>query len=185
MDPPGTAYSDAVGADLPKDAMIISSKTTLVNEQYKRVYTNSDGLYNHHLTFVNMNKHANIWLACNGTPVPETTPWTIFIGSEAGEVKIPWTPESKTLKSGYYVGKNDYVALSIDIVNYNNQDVVVYADTEIEYLPGRYSEYGHGEQRLIPVGLCDSKDTWRGSTSIHPPAGKKKIVWEGKTILRS
>jgi hypothetical protein len=180
MDQDGTAYNDALGPDFPRDVIIISSASKVLNDTFQTAYV-SDGLYNHHAAVISYEKRGKDWFSCNGKPVPDMTPYTIFMGSEAAAVEIPLTEESKKVKSGFYVGKKDNIILGVEIVNYNKEDRVVYTVNEVEYLPGLPAGFVHGESRQIPMGVCDGDEkSWTGSMNIHAPAGAKRFVYGGK-----
>jgi hypothetical protein len=180
----GTSYLEIMSADFPRNVTIIDSKADLFNSAFQKA-TVADGFYIHHLTFINFNKRAGNWLACDGKPVPELSPWYIFVG--AGSETIEWDYNEKTtqVKSGTYVGTADGILLSTDIINYAKEDRDVYAVSEIEYLPGQSKGYAHGEGRQIPMGACDTPDGWKGasSTSIHPGNMKKQFAMGGQKDL--
>jgi hypothetical protein len=180
MDPGGTGYSDALGPDFPRDILILSSMSVLQNESFQNAYV-KDGFYNHHAAFISFDKRSEDWFTCNGKSVPDMTPYTIFMGSEAEVVEIPLTEESKKVKSGFYVGANDNLYLGVEIVNYNKEDRLVYTVSEMEYLPGKPVGFSHGASRQIPMGVCDGDEkSWMGSMNIHAPVGAKKFVVGGK-----
>jgi hypothetical protein len=180
MDPSGTSYTDAVADDFPKDILILTSTTQIVNKDFKPVST-SEGIYTHHATFLNFVKRSPNWFSCNGKPVPDNTVWTIVAG--AGSEVIEFPAGNATVRSGNFIGKSDPVMLSIDLVNYNPEDQDIYVQSELEYVNGQPKGFAHGETRQIPVGVCDSSSAWAKAVNIHPPEGVKKFELKGKTEM--
>jgi hypothetical protein len=177
MDPSGTSYTDPVAADFPKDVLILTSTTQIVNKDFKPVNT-GDGIYTHHATFLNFVKRSPNWFACDGKPVPDMTAWTIVAG--AGSEVIEFPAPNNTVLSGSFIGKSDPVVLSIDLVNYNADDQEVFVQSELEYVPGQPKGFAHGETRQIPVGVCDGSGAWEKAVNIHPPKGVKRFELKGK-----
>jgi hypothetical protein len=177
MDPSGTSYTDPVAADFPKDVLILTSSTQIVNKEFKPVST-AEGIYTHHATFLNFVKRSPNWFACDGKPVPGNTAWTIVAG--AGSETIEFPAPNNTIRSGNYVGKEDPLVLSIDLVNYNAEDQDVFVQSELEYVNGWPKGFAHGETRQIPVGVCDSTSAWDKAVNIHPPKGVKKFELKGQ-----
>jgi len=182
MDPAGTGYSNLVGPDFPKDITIIDSDTRLVNETFQKAMV-EDGLYNHHITYMDMNKKVEPWLSCAGKPVQEM-PVSFFMGAGSEDIDSKYTPAlTSTVKAGYYIGKDDLITVGMDIVNYHDKQREVYIITEMEYLKGLPAGYKHAQSRIVYMGACDGANAMMSAGNIHPPKDKKKFVLTGKNDI--
>jgi hypothetical protein len=181
MDPTGTGYSNFAGPDFPKDVLIVDGTSGLLNETSQPAIVD-DGIYNHHTTFMDASKRVLNWLSCNGKPVPEV-PMAFFLGSGSDDTINTYNGPNNNVKSGLYVGKNDIVLVGMDGVNYHNRERTLYMVNEIEYFPGMPKGYTHAQSHVIPMGLCNGFSNVLANWNIHPPAGQKKFVLEGKNDI--
>jgi hypothetical protein len=195
----GTGYMNKMGTDFPRDVTVIDSVVRLMNETFEKAIV-EDGLYNHHVVFYDQSKPApQKWLACNGKEIPEM-PMAIVMGAGSEDPDREYSAKSTdTIKTGFYIGKNDVITNMIDIVNYQERERTVYTVNELEYLPGKPEGYVHAQSRskctllnerwlrganqnvpVIPMGVCDGMGSLMNANSIHPTKGNTKFVLTGK-----
>jgi hypothetical protein len=176
MDPNSETFNN-IAMGLPQDATMIFHNTTL---QYENgdVASQSNGVYNHHLAFVNLNKVTPPFSGC-GTGAIATIPKmpsTMMGASEEIGSSAYSTPDGK-FNSGYYVGKSDKIVMSGEVVNYTNDTKVIYAVSDIEYIPGRPKESLDVVVQVLSVNQCDSNNIM-----LRPPEGKKKFSFDSKNM---
>jgi hypothetical protein len=181
MDPAGTSYNNLAGTDFLRDVIIIDHHSIIVNETFEKAIV-EDGIYNHHIVFLDLNKKPENWLACNGKPVPDM-PISVFMGSGSEDSTPRYNAESAKIKSGFYVGKNDIVIFGLDIVNYQDRERTVYIVNEIEYFDGIPEGYKHAQARVVQMGTCDGIERMMAASNIRPPPGEKKFVLSGKNDI--
>jgi hypothetical protein len=181
MDPQGTGYNDLAGIDFPKDILIVDGDSFLVNETFGRAIVD-DGIYNHHTLFIDANKRASSWLSCNGTPIPEA-PGTVFLGSGSDDNINRYNSANNSVKSGFYVGKDDIVLFGLDVVNYHDRERTLFMVNEIEYFPGIPDGYTHAQNHVIPLGLCDGLLNVMKAGNIHAPVNQKKFTLTGQNDI--
>jgi hypothetical protein len=182
MDPAGTGYNNLVGPDFPKDVLLIDSHSQLVNETFDKAIV-EDGLYNHHITYMDSSKTVDPWIACNGQPVPEM-PLSFFMGAGSEDIDDKYSPANgKTTKYGYHIGKDDIVTVGMDVVNYQDIERTVYIVSEMEFLLGKPKDYQHAQSRIVYMGACDGDKARMGAGNIHPPKDKKKFTLTGKNDI--
>jgi hypothetical protein len=182
MDPAGTGYNNLVGPDFPRDVLMIDSHSQLANETFEKAIV-EDGLYNHHITYMDSSKTVDSWIACEGKPVPEM-PVSFFMGAGSEDIDDKYsTANGKSTKFGYHIGKEDRITVGLDVVNYQDRERTVYIVSEMEYLPGMPKDYTHAQSRIVYMGACDGDRARMGAANIHPPKDKKKFVLTGKNDI--
>jgi len=181
MDPSGTGYTDLVGNDFPRDALILDGTSLLVNETFQPAIVD-DGIYNHHTLFTDLNKRPVSWLACNGSPLPEA-PGAVFLGSGSDDNINRYNSPDNQIKSGFYVGKKDTIFFGLDVVNYHDRERTLYMVNEIEYYPGMPEGYTHAQNHVVPLGLCDGLLSVMSANNIHAPVNEKKFTLQGKNEI--
>jgi hypothetical protein len=182
MDPAGTGYQNLAGNDFPRDVIVIDTISRLVNETFEKAIV-EDGIYNHHTVFMDASIKPQSWLSCNGKEVPEM-PMAFFMGSGSEDIDSKYASGGdRTVKAGFYIGKNDVITFGVDIVNYHNRERELYTINEMEYLPGKPEGYVHSQNRIISMGICDGANAYMTAANIHPPKDKKKFVLSGKNDI--
>jgi hypothetical protein len=156
MDPGGSAWSYIAG-DLPNDVSIIQANATVVYKDETIIDVNT-GLYNHHLLVIDLSKTAPTIATCanngRGVQPPGMSMWA---GSSEDKGGAFFTLKDGSLNSGYYIGKNDKVIMSGDIVNYTNETKTVYSLIDIEYVEGKPQGHMEAVTQLWSVGQCDGQ----------------------------
>jgi hypothetical protein len=181
MDPTGTGYQNLAGIDFPRDVLVVDGISGLVNETFEKAIVD-DGIYNHHTTFMDASKRPGSWLSCNGKQIPEA-PMAFFLGSGSDDTINTYNGPNNSVKSGFYIGKNDVILVGMDVVNYHDRERTIYMVNEIEYFPGMPEGYTHAQSRIIPMGLCDGLMSVMASNNIHAPVGEKKFTLTGKNDI--
>jgi hypothetical protein len=178
MDKGGTGYQYLVDDDFPKDITVLEAVSEIQDENFKRIESNN-GIYNHHNIFVDQKKAIGATYGCE-TPRPGIrVPLTSFMGGAAQASGIHYSPRKGNVKTGYYLSKDRKVMIMVDVVNYHNEEKIVYTSSEIEYVPGKPEDYLDAAQRLIDPGDCGGV---RGA-NVHPPKGVKKFSVNGTGIV--
>jgi hypothetical protein len=174
MDPAGTGWS-FMAEDFPKDITILRANSTILYEDGTRAEI-KNGLYDHHLIFVDRKKSQPSMAPCEGRATIKM-PMSIFIGgSEDMSNSMYTTPDGK-FNSGYYIGKEDPIMMSGDVVNYTNETKIVYTKSDVEYVQGRSPGQLEVSTQVLSIGACDSL---QGVPLIHAPNGQKKFTISGK-----
>jgi hypothetical protein len=182
MDPAGTAYKYLAGPDFPRDLFVIDTHSQLLNETWQKAIA-EDGLYNHHLPFIDMSTKNEPWLACNGTPVRGIPGVASFMAVGSEDIDAHWSSDSKLIKAGYYLDKNDTITINLDVVNYYNRERTIYTVSEMEYFPGMTKGFLNTQSDVLPVGMCDGIDSYLAATKIHAPKDQKKFTLSGKNDI--
>jgi hypothetical protein len=186
MDLGGTAYTSMVDDDFPRDITVLSTKSEIQNKDFRRA-TIVEQIYNHHNAFVEVGKIAPAVYGCSTKSLENKASrrgTTVFTAgaNEQGEFNYYAELDGK-LKSSYYLKKDRVLMNTLDVVNYAEQDQVVYTATEIEYLEGHPANYIDALLHDIEPGICGGPS----GNSIHPPQGVKKfsVNATGIEVLRS
>jgi hypothetical protein len=122
------------------------------------------------------------WLACNGKPVIETQ-MPVFLASGSDDNINTYNSPNNSVKSGFYIGKNDIITFGLDVVNYHDRERTLYMINEIEYFPGMPEGYTHAQSHVVELGLCDGLMSTLAAHNIYPPVGEKKFVLAGKNDI--
>jgi hypothetical protein len=95
-----------------------------------------NGVYNHHVIVVNTNKPSTVR---QRTDVPAVSMSEFFVAvnekSGIGYTDLYTTPDGK-FNSGYYVGPNDKISMSVEMMNCRTHRQTVYVAAEAEYILG-------------------------------------------------
>jgi hypothetical protein len=75
--------------------------------------------------------------------------------------------------------KDAKVSISLDVVNYNNEERTIWMIGEMEYLPGKAAGLLPAAQQVIDLGMCSGVN----GVDIRPPVGQKRFTIEGKDII--
>lgn len=171
MDKGGTAYSDLLGDDFPKDITILSFMSEVVTPDFKRARL-EDGLYSHHNVFVQMNKAPPALFNCKSGAVKAAPQFSVIGGGATEEGKFVFRSNDEAkIKSGYYLSPDRVVTSQVDQVNYNPVRRTIFTVSIIEYLPGKVPAYVDSNQYLIEPSICGGQD----GLAIKPPAGVSKF----------
>jgi hypothetical protein len=178
MDPAGTAWNYLAASDFPRDITLLATITKVVFED-DTLADIAQGVYNHHLTFADMNKLPPVIVSCNrnATKAPDAYPISTFMGGSNDKGGALYTTADGKLNSGYYIGKDDKILILGDLVNYKNVAQDVYTLSEIEYVEGRGSNVMEASVQVLDVGFCEG-----ASGIIEPPKGQTKFQVIGKEM---
>jgi hypothetical protein len=177
MDPHGTGYSYLAGEDFPRDVTVLEAASMMVDENFKRADL-ADGLYNHHNVFYDLSHELMPVLQC-GTAAPKSSlPMAVFMAGATETGTIGYAVKNSTLKSGFYIGKNDKIVIGIDMVNYKDTPRTLYSVSEIEFLPGKSGDLLPAEQMTLDIGTCGGAK----GTAIHVPKDQTKYSIRGQEI---
>jgi hypothetical protein len=185
MDGGGTGYMFQTDSDFPTDVLLLDGIVEIQSEKFKRV-TLDENIYTHHFLAYDMSKPQKPSFTCEGgrsikyVPVPGT----VILGGAAEDAEAHYGTTAAAApgkRTGYHVKKNSMVVMNIDIVNYNKEDMIVYAAADIEYIPGRPAEYLDASPVFVPVTACDPKNFIPGI--VQMPTGQSKWSLKSEGII--
>jgi hypothetical protein len=174
MDGKGTGYNFQVDSDFPTDVVLLDGIVEIQDETYKRV-TLDENVYTHHFLVYDMGKPQKSSFSCDNGKAARyvPVPGTVVMGGAAEDAEAHYStkavPEKKT---GYHIKKNSPILMNIDIVNYNKDDMNVYASVDMEYIVGANAEYLDASPVFVPVTVCDRAAIVPGIVQI--PKGQSK-----------
>jgi hypothetical protein len=171
MDGSGTGYNFQADTDFPTDVVLLDGIVEIQSERFERA-TLDHNIYTHHFLVYDLGKPQKPSFGCdNGRAIRYLpVPGTVMMGGAAEDAEAHYAttataaPEGR--RTGYHVKKNSPIMLTIDIVNYNKQDMDVYASADMEYMPSRptaspsssssSSSYLDASSVFVPVAACDA-----------------------------
>jgi hypothetical protein len=175
MDPGGTAWN-YLGQDMPKDITILSANASVVYQDGTVIDVNN-GLYNHHLLIIDVNKSAPTIAVCpNGRGV-QPPGMSMISGSSEDKGGAFFSTKDGQFNSGYYVGKDDKIVMNGDIVNYTNETKEVYSLIDLQYIDGKPAGSMEAVTQLWSVGQCDGQIGF-----VKPPPGQKIFSLKSQTM---
>lgn len=132
-----------------KDCTILTARLGLTYEDGREASPET-GVYIHHLLSFNPSRPStNAIGLCDVTDpdkdlgfinkiLPSNLPIAPFTGrgEDGGPVSATFTSEDGKYDSGFHLGKNDYLVVQSDLVNYSNETQNVYLTYEYEYVDG-------------------------------------------------
>src|ERR1700753_769350 len=105
MDPSGTAWVYRIDADFPKDITILSGAIYPVYED-GTLADMSNGLYQHHLTYVDLSRPASPIVSCENRGSMGALPVTLLIAGAADNAGALYTTMDGKFNSGYYISNS-------------------------------------------------------------------------------
>jgi hypothetical protein len=171
MDKGGTGYASLVDTDFPKDITTLETLTDLLDEKFQRTDT-SDGIYNHHVSIMDLGRRPAPGYACAGKPA-KVPPFSVYGAGATETGPLRFAAMNGGIKTGFYLPKDRKVYNTIDVVNYNNVERNVYVRVEIEYLPGKAPGYLDVRQERLEPGMCGGSTN---GNALHVPKGVSKFT---------
>jgi hypothetical protein len=175
MDPGGSAWLYA-GEDLPKDVTILTANSSVVYQNGEVIDVNN-GLYNHHLLLIDINKSAPTIAKCPNGRAVQPPGMSMWAGSSEDKGGAFYTTMDGHYNSGYYIGKDDKTLMTGDIVNYTNETKEVYSLIDIQYIQGKPAGHMEAVTQLWSVGQCDGMIGF-----VRPPPGQKKFALKSQKM---
>jgi hypothetical protein len=168
----------------PRDMTVLKTNSITVYEDDTKADV-SNGLYNHHVAVMNLNRGQKMWVNCGKYPWLDTmvnsmidnVPGSILVGGSEDKYGNYYSSNDGTFKSGFYVSPNDKIVMTGDLVNYTNQTKKIYVKYEIDYLPGRQPGFDEAGLYMMSPGQCDGQ-----FGMVKAPEGKKKFILSGSPI---
>jgi hypothetical protein len=116
--------------------MVLGGKVTLEYEDTTPANVRT-GVYNHHVIIVNLNKPSTV-RQCTDKPAAPMSEFFVAVneGTGIGYTDLYTTLDGK-FKSGYYIGKNDKISMSAEMMNYRTFRQTVYVAVDSEYMPNK------------------------------------------------
>ncbi|KAF2674030.1 hypothetical protein BT63DRAFT_408254 [Microthyrium microscopicum] len=111
--------------------------------------------------------------------VPANSKFSIFIGQgNEGDATIFAPINSTALKSGYWIGKDDKIAATAELINYDSKTQDVYITIDVEYLPmeSRPAEY-------LETGISALQYLQCGTLALYPPKDRSVTYKSGDSIV--
>jgi hypothetical protein len=185
MDPAGTANMFNVNSGFPRNALILKSRTFIIQPNGARADA-SNGIYTHHLFFADVSKTKIDPMKCkekqsayvNPFSLNSGAPISVFSGSAEDETEISYLSSLTDFTTGYYIGSADRVIFSADLVNYHNFSQSIQVVIELEYLEGKPTNFLDTHVATINVGMCNGT-----SGIVHPPQGATKFAIQSQEMI--
>jgi hypothetical protein len=131
-----------------RDCTVLSARIGLTYEDGTEA-TPDNGVYIHHLLSFSPNRPTDNAIGFCDVPEPEKDlgfnkylplrlPFSPFTGrgEDGAAVDMLFTSNDGKFNSGYHLGKDDYVLIQSDLVNYSNVTKNVFVTYEYEYVEG-------------------------------------------------
>jgi hypothetical protein len=179
MDKGGTGYASLVDADFPKDITTLETLTDLLDENFQRADT-KDGIYNHHLSIMDLHRSPKPGYACEGGKAAKVPPFSVYGAGATETGPLRFAAMNGGIKTGYYLPKNRKILNTLDVVNYNNVERSVYVRMELEYLPGKAPGYLDVRQERLDPGMCGGPIN---GNALRPPTGVSKFTVNSTGIV--
>jgi hypothetical protein len=152
LDPHGQAqaiYIPKGGLCGGKDCTLLSARLGLSYEDGKEASPDT-GVYIHHLGAFNPSRPSKNAIGLCDVPdpdkdlgfvnniLPSNLPLSPLTGrgEDGGPVSMVFTTDDGTYNSGFHLGKDDYIIVQSDLVNYKNETQNVYLTFDYEYVDG-------------------------------------------------
>jgi hypothetical protein len=177
MDPAGTGYLYIMAEDFPRDITIIDSKSNVFDDK-SRPIDREKGLYNHHNIFVDISTTTPPMMSCNGGKGFSSIPTNVFMAGAADALYYSFTNKDASFKSGLYLAKDAPVVQMIDVVNYSDDNQVIYSISEMEYLPGKQEGYLRSVVTPVDFSICSG----RTGIYMYQPKNKPQFTVESKNV---
>lgn len=172
MDPQGTVFMNQA-IDFPGDITILHGTARLKYADGSLADVKS-GIYNHHTVFADTSKRPLAVVACPGKSARPAVPISVMLATGEDNTIYQYASEDAGFNGGYYVGKQDGIWFTAEIVNYSSDNKTIYAVMEFDYVDGKGKVDVTSEN--LSVTQCD------GSIGIRPPKGQKKFDIESKPM---
>jgi hypothetical protein len=144
MDPNGMTMAKRLTNGFCKNCTIVAAKTNVIFVNGTRADVSS-GVYLHHLTITDYVKPADGFVSfCPGVlsekDKPKLSPvGTPFMGGAVDEHVEHFTPKDANIRAGYHV-KNSQFFIQSEIVNYRPENMDVFVELDLEFLPGQFGK---------------------------------------------
>jgi hypothetical protein len=174
LDPNSNSWNNrAMGIPLNATYLYVNA---LLQFEDGTLATTSSGIYNHHLAYVSTKKFVPQFMTCAGKAADRKTPATFMGATEEANSSIYTTPDFK-FDSGYYLGPDDKIVVTGEIVNYNNETKQVYAVSELEFIPGRVKGFKDVVTQILQVNQCEGNQL-----GLEAPKGKNVYSLDSKNM---
>jgi hypothetical protein len=106
-------------------------------------------------------KHALSRLSKRQIGLPGSPVSQIFGSGDDGSA-LNYFANEGNFKAGYYIGKNDIMLHTTEVINYKNTSQTIYLTADVEYVPGRPSGWSDAVMGAVsavgcmPFGYCQS-----------------------------
>jgi hypothetical protein len=184
MDGGGTGYNFRADSDFPSDVILLDGIVEIQDEKFQRA-TLDNNVYTHHFLIFDMGKPQKPSFTCdNGRSAKYVpVPGSVMIGGAAEDAEAHYLTKSVVpgKKTGYHIKKDSPIIMNIDIVNYNSEDINVYASADMEYIDGKPAEYLDASPVFVPVTACDPLAMLPGI--IQMPKGQSKFSLQSSGII--
>jgi hypothetical protein len=142
------------------------------------------GVYTHHLGFVNIMNPLPEITRCSNRNSELPGRMDLFIGS--AEETSPGLYKNPTANhtSAYYLSKGTPVLITVDVVNYTNDEKVVYVEADIDYVEGKIPGMAATSVQTWRLAECEGKEDY---LVVDIPKGQNKFTLSSKnmTVLQS
>src|ERR1700759_342308 len=178
LDPNGNTWNNWVSG-IPLNATYLYEYVHLELEN-GNVAKLADGLYNHHLAYVSTKKIVPQFMQCAGQSLKTVTTPATFMGATQEKDGASFNTPDLKFKSGFYLPPDDKIVVTGEIVNYSNETKKIYAVSDLEYVPGKPSDWMDVVIEIVGVNQCEG-----GNLSLRPPVGQNiySLKSQNMTVL--
>jgi hypothetical protein len=188
LDPQGTAHGYMIRG-FPSNVTLLLPKLLIVNEDGSEI-ANANKVYNHHAFVYDVSRGSRANIQC----APVATGKSLMAVNALLGSSADFSPDAlvssvtkvggNQMKVGNYIGSNQQLLLSTDLVNYNPEPRNVYVVADLTYLEGKAVGYYETALHLISVGTCESWDPILGGLFIRPPTDKNQWSLKGESMVK-
>ncbi|KAF2669008.1 hypothetical protein BT63DRAFT_248060 [Microthyrium microscopicum] len=172
----GSVSITGVVDGFPKDITVLLAALSLRFEDGSPADV-ANNVYNHHTVLANVRKPLHLPFKCaNNNNQPLSAPILTAVAEEGGS--SPYAGQNGTFKSGNYLGKDQKILFSSEVVNYGNATKKIYAVAKLSYIEGKPKDYMESGVAVLNVKECDD-----GLTALRPPEGQKVYSYKSKEML--
>jgi hypothetical protein len=172
MDPQGTTFMNQAKG-FPTNLTILRGQVGL-KYQDGSVADAKTGVYSHHVVFVDTYKRPRVIAACPGKTGVPAIPISVVLATGEDKNYYQYAAETEGFDGGYFVGKDDAIWFTSELVNYANKNQTVYAVAEFDFIDGKAKLDVSSE--TLSVSQCD------GGIGIRPPPGQKVFEIASKAM---
>jgi hypothetical protein len=183
MDAGGTGYMFQTDTDFPTDVVLLDGVVEIQDTTFKRATLDSN-IYTHHFLMLDTSKPQRPAFACeNGQRAKYVPlPGSVIMGGAAEDAEAHYSTKTTIgKKTGYHIKKGSSMLMNIDIVNYNPDDMDMYASADMEYIPSIPEDYLDAAPVFVPVSACDAGFTLPGI--VQMPHGQTRFSLNSSGII--
>lgn len=137
------------------------------------------GVYNHHMVYVDITKRVNNVAQCPGQTTMNSAVGNILSAQDDQARDKQWfAVQDGSMKSGYYLAGENKIFQFGELVNYTNETQDVFMQTTLEYVPQNVGSYLDASLQVVSVTSCGT-GSGPGGYGVTQPKGM--MAWNSKS----